>query len=640
VSTPRALALLTSLVGVTLGAPAPLLAAEEIVVLDGEVAEGPPDHVFVEFEVPAGTVEIEVRHDDMSMANILDWGLYDPDGFRGWGGGNAEPAVVGIDAASRSYVPGAIAPGPWSVVIGKAKIAESPAIYHIEVVLRDVATLEPQPERAPYEPALALSDTARWYAGDFHVHSRESGDARPEIDEIATFARGRGLDFVELSDHNVVGQSDFIGAAQPDHPELLLVPGIELTTYAGHANAIGATVWVDHKIGQPDVTIEAAIAAIHDQGALVSINHPALAIGDICIGCAWDHDVDPATIDAVEIATTGLDQAGMLFDDAAIAFWDELCDQGAHAAAIGGSDDHKAGVDLGAFQSPIGDPTTMVYASELSVAALVEGIRTSRTVVKLQGADDPMIELAPARDRDGDTVHADTSVVYDVTVTGGDGFRVRAVRDGEPGSAVDVVGDPFAWSFEVESPADGETRVRVELLADTTRRVVTSHVWQRRCTAELCSDPSGTTGTVDDSGTSTTATTSTTTGVDGGSSTSSSETTGRAGASEGEDGCGCATRSDRPHALALLAALCLRRRRQRHAAQRDGREAENRADGGKRTNTACAPRPRQLRTASSNSAISCASSSESATTMMSIAKRSTRCSAVSSCLAAISRAPV
>ncbi|HET6584212.1 MAG TPA: CehA/McbA family metallohydrolase, partial [Nannocystaceae bacterium] len=320
-------------VAFALALPRTALAGEQTLMFDGEVPAGGLDHVFVDFEVPEGIVEIEVRHDDMSTANILDWGVYDPDGHRGWGGGNSEPAVIGIEAASRSYVPGPIAAGTWRVVIGKAKIPESPATYHLEIVLRTTATLAPQPERAPYESVAPLVDEARWYAGDFHAHSRESGDARPDIAEMATFARGRGLDFVELSDHNVVSQSDFIAAIQPDHPELLLVPGIEFTTYDGHANAIGATVWVDHKIGQPDVTIAAAIAAIHDQGALVSINHPALAIGDFCIGCAWGHEVDPLTIDAVEIATTGLDQAGGLFDEQAIAFWDELCDQGAHAAA-------------------------------------------------------------------------------------------------------------------------------------------------------------------------------------------------------------------------------------------------------------------------------------------------------------------
>ena len=87
----------------------PALAGETKIVLDGAVPDSDLDHFFVPFDVPPGTVEIEVQHDDLSDANILDWGLDDPAGFRGWGGGNSEPAVVGLVAASRSYVAGPIA---------------------------------------------------------------------------------------------------------------------------------------------------------------------------------------------------------------------------------------------------------------------------------------------------------------------------------------------------------------------------------------------------------------------------------------------------------------------------------------------------------------------------------------------------
>ena len=52
-----------------------------------EVPGDPLDHFFVPFVVPDGTVEIEIRHDDLSAQNILDWGLVDETGtFRGWGG--------------------------------------------------------------------------------------------------------------------------------------------------------------------------------------------------------------------------------------------------------------------------------------------------------------------------------------------------------------------------------------------------------------------------------------------------------------------------------------------------------------------------------------------------------------------------
>src|SRR6185503_21319148 len=104
------------------------------------------------------------------------------------------------------------------------------------------------------------------------------------------------------------------------------LPGVEYTTYHGHANGVGATTYVDHLIGVDGWTIADAIAAFHAQDALLSINHPALDLGDLCIGCAWDHTVAPETIDAVEIETGGWMQAGSIFTPRAITFWDGLCE--------------------------------------------------------------------------------------------------------------------------------------------------------------------------------------------------------------------------------------------------------------------------------------------------------------------------
>ena len=74
------------LIGAAL-ALAPSATAQDLVIDEAVPLDG-PDHFFVPFDVPAGTVEIEIAHDDQSETNVLDWGLEDPDGFRGWGGGN------------------------------------------------------------------------------------------------------------------------------------------------------------------------------------------------------------------------------------------------------------------------------------------------------------------------------------------------------------------------------------------------------------------------------------------------------------------------------------------------------------------------------------------------------------------------
>ena len=478
---------LAGIAAVVVATAASTAAAQEVIDLSGEAPDDGSEFILVPFDVPAGTAELEVEHDDLSEANILDWGLLDPNGNRGWGGGNSENAVVGVHAASRSYVPGPLPPGQWNVVIGKAQVPEVPIQYQLRVTLRDAETLAPQPERAPYQPAPALEQGARWYAGDFHLHCRESGDASPTLDEVATYARGRGLDFVVVTDHNVVTQQDFYNDVQPRHPSLLLIPGFEYTTYAGHANAIGGTRWVDHKVGFGGVTIEGAAREIRDQGALLMINHPTFDLGDMCIGCAWEQDLSAEYIDAVEVGSGSALKTGALFGSSAVAFWENICASGRHAAAVGGSDDHKAGQNLGAFDSPIGDPTTMVFAEELSVAGILDGVRAGHTVVKLQGPDDPMVELSSSTPAQGDTVSA-ASVTLSATITGGDGHTVRFVHNGEAQPEVDVVGDPFVHQVRAVAPASGEDFWRVEVLERGKRRTVTSHIYLQTGPAEAAVD--------------------------------------------------------------------------------------------------------------------------------------------------------
>lgn len=462
----------------TLCARGPEARADSTKVLEGDVPTSGPDHFFVPFDVPAGTKELEIAHDDLSEANILDFGLEDARGYRGWGGGTEEHTIVSERAASRAYVPGPLDVGGFRVVVGKAKVVASPAKYRIEVTFRDAPTLAAQMERKPYTDAPALERKTRYYAGDFHVHSRESTDARPGLDEIGTFARSRGLDFVELSDHNTVTQLEFVGDAQPRHPQLLFLPGIEYTTYQGHANAIGATRFVEHKLGQAGTTIGTSVDAILAQGAVFSINHPLLDLGDVCIGCAWKHEVSPEKVGGYELGTGGQKEGARLFLDVTLAAWEALLDRGSHAAAMGGGDDHQAGKAKGAFASPLGSPTTLVLADELSAPAILAAVKKGRTVVKLQGPEDPMVELST----EGGALPGDRLGVQSARmvarVTGGVGQRVRFVKNGKPEPEVDVTSDPFVHELVVVPDAGArETRVRAEVVVDDKPRTITSHVF-------------------------------------------------------------------------------------------------------------------------------------------------------------------
>lgn len=423
--------------------------------LSGAVVDDGTDFIFLPFEVPVGTAELQVDHTSESFA-VLDWGLQGPDGTsRGWGGGNGESVWINADGASRSYLPG-VPSGVWNVVVGKARLVEGPMPYSVDVRLLEHAVSTGEP-REPYVAAAPLESGARWFAGDLHVHSIQSGDARATLDEIGTLARERGLDFVVVTDHNTTSSLDFLTAAQRRHPDVLFVPGMEFTTYAGHLNAIGTTVPLRFLIGVDGASVGEAISTIQANGGVASVNHPTLDLGSLCIGCAWEHPLSVGTIDAVEIQTGGLRPVGALFTEASLDFWTGVSTANALPAAVGGSDDHKAGQDLGFQDSPIGSPTTLVYADDLSVASIVAGLRAGRTVVKLQGPEDPMVELSL------DEVGVEARVT-------GRADAVRFVVDGVVQPDVGLVNGSARLALV---PAD--QIVRAEAWSEGERRTVTSH---------------------------------------------------------------------------------------------------------------------------------------------------------------------
>jgi hypothetical protein len=386
------------------------------------------DFFLLSFNVPTGIAEIQVDHllaDPSNSTNILDWGVMDSHHvFRGWGGGNVESAIVGIQATSRSYelnyTEGSyLTPGNWSVVVGKPRIATPPGHLSVNITLRDSATLPPQPERRPYveSPPLRTPTELTYYAGDFHVHSCESGDAYASatLDEIANFSKTvAGLDFVHISDHNTVSASSFMVDAQSRHPDILLLPGVEFTTYHGHAGALFTSKFVDFRMGVPGVTIEGSIDQIHAQGGLFSINHYDLYTADpngdlrnSCVGCEWDLDGSfPASkLNAMEVGIQSYNKSGVFLIPRALEHWDHLHALGhMQVAPIGGSDDHHGGQNPGILGSVIGAPTTMVLAANLSHSAIVEGVRLGRTYIKLNNNSDPNVDFFALCAGSGDKV--------------------------------------------------------------------------------------------------------------------------------------------------------------------------------------------------------------------------------------------
>jgi hypothetical protein len=120
--------------------------------------------------------------------------------------------------------------------------------------------------------------------------------------------------------------------------------------------------------------------------ALLSINHPGRDTGDRCTGCGWDAPATPwDRIEAMEVVNGGIIEG----PTAGMPFWYARLNEGHRITAIGGSDDHGARSPRGR----IGSPATVIYARELSEAALLDGIRSGRVYVRTRGPEGPQLDL-------------------------------------------------------------------------------------------------------------------------------------------------------------------------------------------------------------------------------------------------------
>ena len=62
---------------------------------------------------------------------------------------------------------------------------------------------------------------------DLHVHSRASADGRSSVEALIEAAKARSLAAITVSDHDLC-------TPLPDSPDVLLIPGVEITSANGH----------------------------------------------------------------------------------------------------------------------------------------------------------------------------------------------------------------------------------------------------------------------------------------------------------------------------------------------------------------------------------------------------------------------
>jgi hypothetical protein len=458
--------------------------------------------------------------------------------FRGWGGSSHPDVTVSPNGFSpeadyvaapklhrhgfttRGFEPGPIPPGTWAVELGVASVAsQAEGNSDGKVAWRVEIDLVNSPDYAdhPYQPAAydatPANPGAGWYAGDLHVHSEHSALGDAPMSEVFDYAfkslaqGGAGLDFITLSDYVTDSAWGEIGRYQSQHPGHLIERSSEVITYRGHTNNHGSHQFVDYRTGaiyergfdgsltqlRGPTPASRIFDAVHAAGGWTQINHPTIfpsavpGFASFCRGCPWDYsnaETDYSKVDAIEVATgpAGLDAPPLSpgpnpFTALAVQFYENALSTGAHIAAVGVSDSHKAGrVGTGLpdsiTQAPIGEATTVVYAQDLSEQGIEDGVKAGHTYAKIEGNDGPDLrfqasvpgQAAPAIM--GDTVAAD-SAQFTAQVIGAGPAAVRpgpylllVVKDGLPVLTAPVTGDDFSLPFASLGPG----RYRLQLM--------------------------------------------------------------------------------------------------------------------------------------------------------------------------------
>jgi hypothetical protein len=269
--------------------------------------------------------------------------------------------------------------------------------------------------------------------------------------QLAGAARDAGLDFIATTAHNTA--DEHAAWIQEGHDGLLVILGQEVVTSTGHWLALGVNPGqlVDWRNGVRDGLVGAQVARVHDAGGLCVAAHPHAPYPSGVFMYSYD------LFDVVEV-WNGLwasDLPWQADNGAAVAEWGRMLGEDIHSGrwrpAVGNSDTH--------FTGQLGTPQTIVFAEELSGAAILAGLRSGRCWV----AESPSVQLgviAQAADR--------TAGIGQVLRSDGAPVEVRVDLQGVPDATVTLHTDrgrvhesagPLTW----QTTAMESAFVRVEV---------------------------------------------------------------------------------------------------------------------------------------------------------------------------------
>ncbi len=367
------------------------------------------------FDVPEGATKIDIDFHYSpkrtgSYGNLLTLSLFDPMIERGTGhrGQPEQHITLSASHSTPGYSPGALPAGSWNMMVNCNLV--NPGVM-VEYQLDIVVSSEEQAGSAPQWTRGSTNPRgAGWYRGDLHGHTVHS-DGQWGCDGLLRFAQQHQLDFVSLTDHNTMSALAQMDSLSSDN--LLTMGGFELTTFYGHALALGIRKPIDWRV-RPGRSMSEIREEVEAAGGLFIIAHPACPGDPICTGCHWDYfDLMPGNAALVEVCNehwgSGSNNPG------AVELWYQWLNAGHHLYATVGTDIHGPNEQEFAFN--------VVYAQALSEKAILDALRLGHSYI----SSGPQLDFT-GRSAAGATAMVGDSLAEDHCELA---LRWSALRDGD-----------------------------------------------------------------------------------------------------------------------------------------------------------------------------------------------------------------
>ena len=195
-------------------------------------------------------------------------------------------------------------------------------------------------------------------SAELHCHSALSYDGRDPVELILEQAAAVGLDAVAVTDHDEIDASLTAADLAPDYG-LVGIPGMEVTSAAGHVLGLGVTEAVP-----PGLPFAETVERIREQGGLAVVPHPFQRSRHGV--AAHVSKAELADVDAVEVYNSRL-LTGLANR------WAEAFAERNGLPMTAGSDAH--------ISEMVGQAVTQIDTDDRSVDGILRAIKCGRTTV-------------------------------------------------------------------------------------------------------------------------------------------------------------------------------------------------------------------------------------------------------------------